>query len=319
MSLNSSRKGWLGVGVESAFGTTAAMTDNVFWTTNTLEGVHKPIENNAAYAQRQKVFGSVSGTKWGTGDVEFNLEPSVSGYFLAAALGSTAKTTVSGSVQSHTHALSQNNTPYSLSLYNDRVVGRQVYSGASVDKFEVKVGNGLATAKATINSLFPVTTVSGTVTPSSNTLFTWGNYTYKTGATFAAAGSATAMPLTDIDFMIHNNTEVIYESGQNAATRIGQKDFEASGNMTAYFETTTERDAFYNLTQGARIVTFLGAGTGTTQEKIAFNFYNTYADTFSVNTGIDNFFVEKQSWVSEYSVSDSKTMDVVQVNSNSNY
>ncbi|MDL2342307.1 MAG: phage tail tube protein [Patescibacteria group bacterium] len=319
MALNSSRKGWLGVGVESTFGTAAPMNDNVFWTTNTLEGVHKPIENDAAYAQRQKTFSAVTGTKWGTGDVEFYLDPSVSGYFLAGAMGSTSKTTVSGSVVRHTHALSQSNTPYSLSLYNDRVVSRLVYTGASVDKFEVKVSNGLTTAKATINSLFPVTSTSGTVTPTANTLFTWGNYSYQTGATFAAAGAASALPLTDINFTINNNTEVIYESGQNAATRIGQKNFQAMGSMTAFFETTTERDAYYALTNGARIVTFSGAGSGTTQEKIAFNFYNSYFDTFSVNTGIDNFFVEKQSWVSEYSVADSKTMDIVQVNSNSNY
>lgn len=319
MALNSPRKGWTGVGVESDFGTGVAMTDNVFWTTNTLDGVHKPIENDAAYGQRQKVFGSVKGTQWGTGDIEFNLDPSVSGYFLAAAMGSTSSTTVSGSVSSHTHVQSQSNTPYSLSLYNDRVIDRQLFTGSSVDKFEVTVSNGLATGKATINSLFPTTTTSGSVTPTDETLFTWGNYTFQSGDTFSDAGSATAMPLTDIDFTINNNTQVIYESGQNGATRIGQQDFEATGTLDAYFETTAERDAFYNLTQGARIVTFLGSGTGSTQEKIAFNFYNTYADTFSINTGIDAFFIEKQTWVSEYSVDDSKTMDIVQVNSNSNY
>lgn len=319
MALHSSREGWIGVGVESTFGTPAAMTENIFWISNTLEGVHKPIENTASYGLRQKVFNAVKGQQWGMGDVEFNLDPSLSGYFLAAAMGATSKVTVSGSVQKHTHALSQSNTPYGLSLYNDRVVDRQLYAGASVDKMEVKVSNGLATGKATINSLFPTTTASGSVTPASGTLFTWANYTYQTGATFAAAGSASALPLTDVDFTINNNADVVYESGQNTATRIGHKDFEVTGNMTAYFETTTERDAFYNLTSGARIITFLGAGSGTTQEKIAFNFYNSYFDTFAVNTGIDNFFVEKQSWVGDYSVSDSKTMDIVQVNSDSNY
>jgi len=319
MSLNSSRKGWIEVGIESTFGTGVSPTDNIFWTTNTLDGVHKPIENQAAYGQRQKVFNAVKGQQFGTGDIEFNLDPSASGYFLAAAMGSTSSTTVSGTVMSHTHALSQSNTPLSLSIYNYRVTDKQLFAGASVDKLEIKASDGLATAKATVNTLFPTDTTSGTVTPASGTLFTWANYTYQTGANFTAAGSATELPLTDIDFTISNNTSVIYESGQNGATRIGQQDFEASGNMTAFFETTTERNAYYNLTQGARIVTFKGAGSGTTQEKIAFNFYNSYFDTFSVNTGIDNFFVEKQSWVSEYSVGDSKTMDIVQVNSNSNY
>lgn len=319
MSLNSARKGWIGVGVESSFGNPVAMTDNIFWTTNTLEGMHKPIENTASYALRNKVFSSVTGQKWGQGDVEFNLDPSLSGYFLAAAMGSTNSTTVSGSVKSHTHSVNQANAPYSLSLYKDRVVDRQLFTGSTVDSFEVKVTDGLATGKASLQTLFPVTSASGTSSQATGTLFTWANYTFQTGSTFSAAGSASATPLTDLDFTIKNNSQVIFESGTNTATRIGQKDFEVSGNMTLFFEATTDRDAFYNNTGQAMIVKFLGSGSGTTQEKIAFNFYSTYRDTFSVETGIDDFFIEKQSFVGDYSNSDSKTMDITQVNSNSNY
>lgn len=319
MSLNSARKGWIQVGSETTFGSPATGTDNVFWTTNTLEGITKPIENSASYGLRNKVFSAVPGQKWGAGDLEFNLDVNQSGYFYAAALGSTNSVTVSGSVKSHTHSVNQANTPYSLSIYKDRVVDRQLFTGATVDTIETKVSNGLATAKTTLMSLFPVTTTSGSVTPASGTLFTWANYTVQFGSNYAAASAAAATPITDIDFTIKNNSETIFESGQTTATRIGVKDFESSGNMTLYFESTTDRDAFYNLTGRAMIVKFLGAGSGSTQEKLQFNNYNTYNDTFSVETGIDAFFIEKQSWVCDYSVSDSKTMDIVQVNSNSNY
>ena len=319
MSLNSARKGWIGVGVESTFGSPVAMTDNIFWTTNTLEGVTKPIENDASYALRNKVFSAVPGQQWGRGDLEFNLDPSLSGYFYAAALGSTSSSTISGSVKSHTHSVNQSNTPYSLSLYKDRVVDRQLFTGSTVDSIETKVTDGLATAKATLQTLFPVTSSSGSVTQATGTLFTWANYTAQFGSSYTAASSATATPLTDLDFTIKNNAKAIFESGKTGATRIGLQDFEVSGNMTLYFEGTTDRDAFYNTTTRAMILKFLGTGSGTTQEKLQFNFYSLYHDTFSVETGIDTFFIEKLSFVGDYSNSDSKTMDIVQVNSNSNY
>jgi len=284
-----------------------------------MEGVHKPIENTASYAMRDKVFSSVAGQKSGSGDIEFNLDPSLSGYFLAAAMGSTSSTVVSGSVKKHTHVVASANTPYSLSIYNDRVTDRQLFTGSTVDSLEVKVSDGLATAKATMQTLFPVTTASGTSSTASGTLFSWANYTYQSGSSFTNAGSAAATPLTDFDFTIKNNSQVIFESGQNSATRIGQKDFEVSGKMTLFFESTTDRDNYYSNPGTSKIITFLGVGSGTSQEKIAFNFYSTYYNSFSVNTGLDDFFVENLSFVGEYSKTDSKTMDIVQVNSNSNY
>lgn len=319
MSLNSARKGWVSVGVETTFGSPVAQTDNIYWISNTMEGVHKPIENTASYGIRDKVLSSVAGQKWGQGDIEFNLDPSKSGYFYAAVMGSTSATTVSGTTKKHTHVTASVNTPYSLSLYNDRVTDRQLFTGATVDKLETTVKDGMATAKASIQSLFPVTSTSGSVTQATGTLFTWANYTFQRGSSFSAAGSAAATPLTDFDFTINNNAQVVFESGQNTATRIGVKDFEASGSMTLFFESTGDRDDYYNNTGKSMIVTFLGAGSGTTQEKIAFNFYSAYYDTFSVETGIDDFFIEKLSFVSDYSVSDSKTLDITQVNTNSNY
>lgn len=319
MSLNSARKGWLQVGVESSFGTPAAGTDNIFWTSNTLEGMHKPLENSAAYSLRQKTFSAVKGQQWGQGDIEFDLDPSRSGYFYAAALGTTTPTTVSGTVKSHLHSVNQSNTPYSLSIYRDRVVDRQLFTGATVDKLETKVSDGFATLKASLQTLFPVTTASGSVTPAASTLYTWANYTYQFGTTYAAAQSASASPLTEFDFTISNNSQVIFESGGNGASRIGQKDFDLSGNMTLYFESTTDRDAYYAATNRSMIVTFLGAGTGAAQEKIQYNFYGAYFDTYSVETGVDNFFIEKVKFTDQYSTVDSKTFDMTQVNTNANY
>jgi hypothetical protein len=67
------------------------------------------------------------------------------------------------------------------------------------------------------------------------------------------------------------------------------------------------------------IVKFLGAGSGAGQEKIQHNFYGAYFDTFAVNTGIDQFFVDKTSFVNDFSVTDGKSYDIVQVNGNNSY
>jgi hypothetical protein len=150
--------------------------------------------------------------------------------------------------------------------------------------------------------MFPQTTTSGSVTKNSTTLFTWGNAQLQFGTTLTAAQNAAATLITDFTYTINNNTEVIFESGQLGATRIAQKDLEVSGDYTLYFENTTQRNQYYNTTNNAMALTFFGAslGSGYTEE-VQLLLPQVYLDTFSVETGLDNFYVEKAKWVADAS------------------
>lgn len=320
MSLQVARKGWIAVGPETTPGVPVAQASNVYFVTETLEGMAKPLQNTAAYGIRDKVFTAVQGEKWGAGDVELNLDPNIAGYFVSAALGTVNTTTVSGSTKSHAMTQNQSSVPKTLSLYLNRVVDEQLFPYTAVKQLDVSFSvDKLATMKAGIISQFPSDNTSGTVSQVAETLYTWGTASLQFGATNTAASNAAATPVTDFTLTINNNSEAIFESGQYTATRVAHKDFDVKGTWTEYFESTTDRNNYYNTSFQALIAKFLGAGTGATQEKMQFNLFNIYPDTFSVETGLDNFFIEKAAFVAANSIADGATMAATLVNTTSGY
>lgn len=320
MSIQVARKGWIAVGPEVTPGVPVAQASNVYFVTETLEGMAKPIQNTAAYGIRDQVFTAVQGEKWGAGDVELNLDPNIAGYFISATLGTVNTTTVSGSTKSHSMTQNQSSVPKTLSLYLNRVVDEQLFPYSAVNQLDVSFSvDKLANMKAGIISQFPSDNVSGSVTAVAETLYTWGSASLQFGANNTAATNAAATPVTDFSLTINNNTQAIFESGQYTATRIAHKDFDAKGTWTEYFESTADRNAYYNTTFQAMIAKFLGSGSGATQEKMQFNIFNMYIDPFSVETAVDNFFIEKASFVAAYSIGDGATMAATLVNTTSSY
>lgn len=320
MATNIGRKGWLGVAVETTPGVPVAATDFLAFTANTLHGMQQPISDTSARGIRDREYSSVKGKQWSEGDIEFNLDPSVAGYFLASAFGTSAQTALGGGVFSHTLARNNSNQPKALTLTNDRVIDRQYFRGSVVDKLELKVSDSFATGKASVKGYFPQTTTSGTGTTVSGTIFTWANYTVQFGATVTAATSAVTTKLTDFDVSIENNATPTWRSGSYEPATVDVREFAVNGGYTLFFESTTDRDTYFNNNKQAMVATFTGAGIGGgNTESLVLNFYSIRLDTFAVETGLANFYAEKVKFVAEYSSADTKTIDGTLINRNSNY
>lgn len=315
------RKGWLGVANEITQGVPLAPTDYLPFTANTIHGMQQPIADETARGIRDKNYGSVLGKRWSEGDVEFHLDPNLSGYFLGAAFGNNVQTSLGGGWYSHALTRNNSNQPTeSLTLNNYRVVDQELIAGAVVDTLEIKAADQYIDAKASIKGFFPQVSASGTGITTSGTLFTWANY--KTFFGTVASGIANAnveVKMTDFDFTIKNNVEETWRSGTYDPITIEYKDFEVDGNYTIFFENQSDKFAYYNVTKDAIVFKATGATFGGNTESLTVNFYQVRLDTFTLETGLDNFFAEKVKWISEYNSTANKTVDGTLVNTNSNY
>lgn len=321
MATNVGRKGWLGVAYEVTPGIAVSPTDYLPFTDNTMHGMQQPISDMTARGVRDQVYGSVVGKKWSEGDIGFHLDPSISGYFLGAAFGTNSQSSVGGGVFSHALTRNNSNQPLAMTLTNSRVVDQEYFRGCVVDALELKAQDQWIEAKATMKGFFPQTSVSGTGTTVSGTLFTWANYTVQFGATVGAiTGATAATKMTDFSVKINNNVEPTWRSGTNEPATIDIKDFNVSGSYTVYFENTTDKNNYYNLTKNAFVFTATGNGIGGgNNESVILNMYQMRWDAFTLETGIDAFFAEKVNYIGEYNSTSAKTMDGTVQNRNSNY
>ena len=317
MSLQVGRKGYVGLAIEVTPGVPVAQQTNLYEVHETLEGMVKPLQQTASYAQRDKVWNGVLGERWGQGDVEWELDPIVTPYLLGAALGTISDTTVSGVVVQHTLTQNQNSTPLTLSIYRFRSVDQQLFTSAAVDQLEISFAvDKFAAGKATIKSLFPSDTVSGSITRNTQTVFTWGGANLQFGTSIVNALEAAPTPITDFRYTIKNNTKNIFESGTLNSTRVAHKDFELDGDYTLYFESTGDRNNYYNNVSQATVMTFFGnkLGLGQYTEEVQLQLPQVYLETFSVETGLDNFFIEKAKFVAEANGTEGFTAKAVVVN-----
>lgn len=322
MTLNIGRKGWIGLGFESTYGSPVAISDYTPFTAMTIKGMDEKINNEAAYGIREKVFSSVPGKKWSEGDLEMNLDGTYIGYLLGGALGTINTSTVTGAIRSHAITRNNSNTPKSLTVTQDRGgIDRQYYPGVAIKTLEIGVADGLATVKASVIGQHPITVTSGTLTTASGTgVYSFGDTQLAFGATVAAAAAAAPLKQHDLKITIENGSEAVFRHGNLNVDTVNHKEFTVSGEVSLYFENTTDRDAYYNTSKQAAAIEFLGRGIGSGyNESLTINVYQMRIDTFDLETGLANFYAEKLKWVAEYDNVNAKSVDAVLVNTKTGY
>lgn len=320
MSLNIGRKGFFELAPESTYGVPVAVTDVIPFNANSFKGKQEPIQNQAAYGVREKRFSSVIGKQWSEGDIEVNLDATLAPWFIYGALGDSSTATVSGSVKDHTMTRDNSNTPASFTVVNDRITDRQYANGVAVASLEIGVSDGFASAKASLLGKFPITTTSGTLTTTSGSLFAFKDAFFAFGSTVAAAAAGTNLKPHDFKLNINNNSEAVYRFGSANPDTINHKEFEVEAEGSIYFESTTDRDRYYNNSKQAAVLKFTGVGIGGGfSEAITFNLYQTAVDDFELETGLADFYAQKMKIMCEYDNANSKSIDAVVRNVKSIY
>lgn len=321
MSLEIGRKGYIGIGMETTPGTPVAIADYVPFTENSLMAKHEPIANEAAYGVREKTFDAVEGKKWSEGSIAINCDASNVGYFLIGALGTDTPANVAGSVYDHVVTRNNSNTPQTMTIVNARgSVDKQYYRSVAVKTLEFSVSDQLVEAKANLLGKFPITTTSGSLTTASGGLFTFADARFAFGSTVANALAATNLKPHDFKLVLENNTTAVFRHGDNEPDTINHGEFEASAEGTMYFENTTQRDAFYNLTKQAASWQLTGPGIGGGYvSTLEFRMYRTHYEGHELETGISDFYAEKFTVRCDYDNANSVSVDAVLRNTKSAY
>ena len=291
-----SRLGSLGLAIEDSPGT-AVTTPDVYlpYVENSLRGHHEPIEEISARTSRIMDSDSVLGRRWSEGDVQINCDVVNSGYLLKLALGN--ELLVTGTPNNHTfYTTVSGNTPLTATLINSRgSTDIEQYNYAAVDELTLEVSDGLATLNAAFQAQYPTAGAAQTVTTTSGTVLAFKDYFIQFGNTLTVADAAATQPISDFSLTISNNLEVIHRSGSSDVSVIRSKGLKVEGSYTLFFDSVTDRNAYYALSKRAMIVTFSGAANESLRIRIP-QFRVNEAD---ISTGLDDFYTITADFVAE--------------------
>ena len=322
-----SRLGFLGLAIEATAGTPEA-TPDIFvpYVENSLKGMHEPIQDISARTSRIKASGSVLGKKWGEGSVKMYLDSLNAPYLLKLAFGQEARTQLQAAPPVHDHLFTptvSGNAATAATLWNNQGVDTEQYSYATIDTCEIEVDTeGIATINAGFMSKAPSTGVTApTLTTTSGTLFTWKDMSVQFGTTVQAALAASATKVTNIKINVKNNLSLNYKSGSNSPDTVTYGPLEVDGSFTLFFETVTDRNAFYNLTKRSMVISFAGAGLGGGYtEKLSFVFKKTTIQTIDMETGLDDLYALTCNFFAEQDQDQAGFVDIIARNAKaSNY
>lgn len=323
MSVKTGRLGWVGIALEATPGVPVNPTDYLPFLEATLMDKESVLADVAARGIREEQGeNSQLGKRWGEGAVKINLDPTLSPYFLGAALGTFGSPVSEGSgVYTHTLTRLNSNTPKTTSIIFDRVTDRELYPYSVINSFEVNYSDGLAELNADITSSFPQTSVSGTIATQSGTLFSFRQATVQIGSNMSnAIQNGTQLKLRSFNLKVENNAEAQFVTGNRDVDSIIVKNFNVSGSMRLAFENTAQKDAFNALTKYAMVVTFTGNGIGNgMNEFLKFRLYKIRYDDYKVAVPPNDMISEEITFVAEYSSVDSATIDIQVRNRKSSY
>lgn len=294
MSISIGRLGYLGIGLESTPGDVVASTAFLPYTDISLRAHHEPLEVIGSKASRLMDRGSVVGKKWSEGDIEIDLDTHNSGYLFKMALGNEVLST--GTPNTHTfYVTASGNTPKTATMIFGRDTDIEQYAFASIDELTMEVSDGLAKLTASVQAKYATVGASQNVTVTSGTVLSFKdmNVYFGSDLTTAIAGSATAV--NDLSLTIANNLEVIHRSGSEQVSTIRSKGARVSGKYTLYFDSETDKNAYYNLNKRAMYVRF----TGNNNEQINMRIPRFRLSEGEIETGIDDFFVINCEFVAE--------------------
>lgn len=295
MAISIGRLGYLGLGLENAPGT-ANTTPDIFlqYTDISMRGHHEPIEIIASKASRLMDKNSVVGKKWSEGDVAIIADVVASGYLFAMALGTEAFS--AGTPNSHTfYTTVSGNTPTTATLIFGRDTDVEQYTYCAIDELSLEVSDGLATMSASIMGKFPSAGAAQTMVQTSGTHLSFKDMSVKFGADLTTAAGASVTPINEFTLSIANNLEMIHRSGSADVSAIRTKGMRVTGSYTLYFDSETDKNAYYALNKRAMEVTF----TGNANEDLRIRIPRFRLSEGEISTGLDDFFVVNCEFVAE--------------------
>jgi hypothetical protein len=290
------RLGSLGLAIETSAGqanTTAAVF--IPYVDNSMRGHHSPIEDMSSKASRIQDSNSVLGKRWAEGSVKINADVKNAGYLWKLALGNELY--AAGTPSNHTfYPTVSGNTPLTATLINSRgATDVEQYTYAAVNELTFEIAEGLATLNAAFQAQYPSNGSAQSPTTTSGTVLAFKDYFVQFGAGLTAAAAAATTPLTSFTLTVNNNLEVIHRSGLSDVSAIRSKHLKVSGNYKLFFDSITDRDAYYALQKRSLILT----ASGIANESLRIRIPQFRLNEEEIASGLDNFYVLTANFVAE--------------------
>ena len=134
-----------------------------------------------------------------------------------------------------------------------------------------------------------------TVTTTSGTVLAFKDYFVQFGATLTAAGTNPTTPINEFSLTIANNLEVIHRSGSPDVSIIRTKGVRVTGSYTLFFDSVTDRDAYYALQKRSMILT----ASGILNESLRIRIPEFRLSEADISTGLDDFYTITAEFVAE--------------------
>lgn len=308
MAITIGRLGYAGFGLESSPGSAASASVYLPYTDISLRAHHEPLEVQGSTASRFMDKDSVVGKKWSEGDIKIDLDVMNSGYLWKQALGSELLAT--GTPNSHTfYATVSGNTPKTATVIFGRDTDVEQYTYVACDELSMEVSDGLASLSASMQGAFPAVGATQSATTTSGTVFSFKDMVVGFGTDLTTAAAASATAVNELSLSIANNLEVIHRSGSADVSTIRTKGFQVKGSYTVFFDSETDKNAYYNLLKRAMVITF----TGNANEQLRIRIPRFRLSEGEISTGIDDFFVIKAEFVAEDVVDSSTACRLIDV------
>jgi len=296
------RRGGLAVGFETSAGSgETSYYYTIPYLTCDLDDVYTPLSDKAVKAMRISEGGdSVMGKKSGEGAIEVAFDPETAPIWFALALGSIQSTTVGALyIGKHTITINEDNEPKTAVFYLDRVVEKRKFSYGVVKTLEMSFDDDIAKLKMEVLSRAS-DTASESLIYEELKIYTFGN----ASVILTNAGSTSEIKVNKFSLKINNNSEAKWAPNSLNVDRIINKNITVDGKMVLDFETTTQKEAFRNLTKQKVEVVFTGQTSKTIITIPQFR-----VEKYKGNYPADDIMTEEIDFVAEYD--GSKLIDVV--------
>lgn len=321
MTLSIGRRGWTGIGIQTAKDAPAAPTDYLPWDTNTMAQVTEQLPVTDAHGIRDSNFNSVPSKQFSNGQFKMLAYPNLIGYLIYGAMGTVSSTSPAAGVNVHTFTENQSNVPLFLSLINNRVVDQEYYPNCIVQSLDLMVGIDLATVDCKMLGDVAFQTTSGSFQTASGNIWSFKQALFGIGSSIANARANTFKTIS-VKATIENGSEAVFAHGSARPYALIHKDLKFVAEIELYFENTTDKNNFYNQVKQSAVLQFVGNPLGSNtgfNELLEIDVYQITFKTFTVNTGLDTLQTEKVQISGEYSVPNSATIGCILTNGNSNY
>ena len=247
------RTGAVGIGIESTKGTKVAAT---YWVP--VEGYS--LDDKVEYVKNESAMGHIAEfndgdiTKlWCEGDYEGKIFLNSVGAELTALFGQspTSAQRASSGVYDHTYALKNDNNHKALTVCYEDAIQEVSFPFGMVNTWSLEVGTDDYIKRSV--SFVGKKSSSSTHTPAftNEVEFIPSHVSCKLASTQAGLDAASAINVTAFNLEVNKNAEALYVVGSNEPNEIINKQFNVTGSIELYFESTTYRDYVFGNTHRA--------------------------------------------------------------------